>query len=69
MPEGEGTRTYDTQNRLLIFFFLLGGFINLFLYFTYGYGIIPLLVCILIIEIWIRYEFEWKLNSQQESDK
>ena len=70
MPEGENTRTYDAQGRLLILFFLLGGFINLFFYFTYGlYGFIPLLVCILIIEIWIRYEFECKVNNQRECDK
>ncbi len=70
LPYGDDTRTYDTQGRLLIIFFYLSGFFNLILFFTYGiFGLIPLIVSLVAFEMWVRYEFEWKVNNQQECYK
>ena len=62
---GDDKRTYDTQGRLLIIFFYLAGFFSLILFFTYGiFGLIPLIVSLVAFELWVRYEFEWKVNNQ-----
>ena len=68
LPYGDDTRTYDKQGRLLIVFFYLAGFFNLILFFTYGIGgLIPFVIFFVLVELWIRYEFEWKIKNKVKS--
>jgi len=65
LPYGTDTKTYDTLGRCLIFFFILGSFLTLGLYLLNGiYGFIPLVLILIVIELWIRYEFQWSVKKE-----
>jgi len=55
------TNKYDTHGRLLLLFLFLSPFLTGALGWFYGwYGALPLVLAIILIEAWIRREFEGK---------
>lgn len=64
LPHGEINRRYDTQARLLFFFFSFVGFGAFLLYVWKGvYGLLIIALLFAWIELWIRYEFEWSVDK------
>ncbi|MBQ4864814.1 hypothetical protein J8L98_24320 [Pseudoalteromonas sp. MMG013] len=64
LPYGEVVKTYDTQGRLLFFFFSFVGFSAFLLYVWKGvYGLLIIALFFAWIELWVRYEFDWSVDK------
>lgn len=66
LPFNRPTKEYDTHGRFLGVFIMFIGFLAVILYLKLAWlGIFLSLLPFIGYEIWIRYEFEWKVRSQK----
>jgi len=64
-PDNSNVNTYFTQGYLLAVFFFIAGWVTALLLglFSSWNGVIFTVAVFICTEIWIRYEFEWKLKK------
>lgn len=67
LPNGEQTKSYINYGRFLFLFFFFAGIVSLVMYSWWGaMGLFLSFLPFICFEVWIRYEFEWKLKNNTE---